>query len=144
MPRGRKPAAQRELENKPEWGEGELAHKPGANIEQAADGEKPQQPHLPGQAPTMRDNLVRVIQEQEKRLSIIEGRRTTYNDRVDAEAVILKRNSEAIRQAVEQIDETQRQKAELQKFTDGFSPGDLAQLDQDAGVPAGVPAEGQA
>lgn len=143
MPRGRKPAEQQELENKQDWAEGELRDRPGANIDQAAEGETPQQPHLPGQSPTMRDNLMRVIQEQEKRLSVIEGRRSTYNDRVDAEAVILKRNSAAIRQAVEQIDETLHQKAELQKFSDGLSERDRAELNKDADGPAEMPVQAQ-
>lgn len=133
MPRRRKPADQRELENKPEWAEGELREAPGANIESAsggADGETSQQPHLPGQAPTEIDKVTWLMRDLENERGAIGEKQAKAEAKAEDEIGGIDRELEMLRRYRELLRETERQKAELQKYTDGFSPGDLQEMDK--------------
>ena len=102
--RGRTTASQQELENgNREWSEGALKEPPGDNIEQAADGEKPAQPYLPGQAPTLLDRQDMTIKLLEEELGVIDDRFRKAQGKHDEASVLKRRELETARLVRERL-----------------------------------------
>lgn len=88
MPRGRKPAEQRELEQ---------------DEEDFLAGAEETQAYLPDQEPTTRQKLIGVKLAEEKRLAVVEGKKETYNVKADADIAGLTRTIETLEQVLAQM-----------------------------------------